>query len=326
MASMRRRGPHAQVLCRLWVGLSVLAVVSILIMVQPPPAAAAPLVAGQSDDLEQVIEEYDRVSGLLALDQAKATTLAATVKTLDRELATAQARLLPVVHRVYEVGSVTPMRVLMDTPSTAGLVDQLGMAEAFAHRQHAQTAAFLAARVKALAAKKKLDAAIVVLTARKADLAARKRTILAGIAAQQALARHVTDLSSPSPLRPAACPFTPIGGPAGVAVRVACAQIGKKYVWAAAGPDTFDCSGLMVYAWARAGVRLRHYTGWQWHDATPVSAAQLRPGDLVFFFPPTMHHVGMYVGGGWIVDAPHTGDVVRMERMNLRPIGGYRRP
>ena len=327
MASMRRRGPHAQVLCRLWVGLSVLAVASVLTVTSAKPvSAAAPVVTSQSDDLEEVIEEYDKVSGLLAVDQAKATSLAATLKSLDKKLSTAQARLLPVVHRVYEVGDITPVRVLLDTASTRALVDQLGMAEAFAHRQRAQIAAVGTARAKAAAAKKSLDAAIVTLTRRKADLAAKKRTILAGIAAQQALARHVTDLSSPSPLKPAACPYTPAGGRAAIAVRVACAQIGKPYLWAAAGPNKFDCSGLMVYAWAKAGVTLRHYTGWQWQDATPVTAAQLRPGDLVFFFPPRMHHVGMYVGGGWIVDAPHTGDVVRMERMDLRPIGGYRRP
>ena len=287
---------------------------------------AAPVVTNLTDDLEQVIEDYDPVAGLLALDQAKAYNLGNTVAALDKKLATAQRQLLPVVHRAYEVGDLTPMRVLVDAPSTQALVDQLGMAEAFAHHQHAQIAAYLTARGKAVAAKKSLDAAIVTLTRRKADLAAKKRTILADIAAQQALAQHVTDLSSPSPLRPVACPFTPIGGPAGIAVRTACAQIGKPYLWAAAGPNEFDCSGLMVYAWAKAGVHLRHFTGWQWDDATPISASQLRPGDLVFFFPPRMHHVGMYVGGGWIVDAPHTGDVVRMERMDIRPIGGYRRP
>ncbi len=106
---------------------------------------------------------------------------------------------------------------------------------------------------------------------------------------------------------------------------MACGEIGKQYVWAAAGPNTFDCSGLMVYAWGKAGKKLRHYTVWQWHDTTPIKRAQLRPGDLVFFFPPTLHHVGMYVGGGWMVNAPHTGDVVRMRRIDALPIAGYRR-
>ena len=127
-------------------------------------------------------------------------------------------------------------------------------------------------------------------------------------------------------MRPVPCPYTPIGGAAGIAVSVACGEIGKPYVWAAAGPNTFDCSGLMVYAWGKAGKKLRHYTVWQWEDGTRITRAQLRPGDLVFFFPPTLHHVGMYVGGGWMVNAPHTGDVVRMRRIDALPIAGYRRP
>ena len=335
MANDRCHAPGASPFRRWRPGVLVALTAGLLVIAVATPASATPasatpvatpVLANPSDDLEQVIEEYDKVSGLLAIDQAKANNLAATVKSLDKKLATAQAQLLPVVHRVYEVGTVTPVRMLLDAGSTQALVDQLGMADAFARHQHAQIHAFLAARAKAVAGKKTLDTAIVTLTRRKADLAAKKRTILAGIAAQQAIARRVTDTTSPTPLRPAACPFTSIGGPAAIAVRTACAQIGKPYLWAAAGPNRFDCSGLMVYAWARAGVHLRHFTGWQWADATPVTAAQLRPGDLVFFFPPRMHHVGMYVGGGWIVDAPHTGDVVRMERMNIRPIGGYRRP
>src|SRR5262249_53562841 len=149
------------------------------------------------DDLEQVIEEYDRVSSLLAIDQAKAIVLTGTVKTLDKKLAHAQAQLLPVVHRVYEVGDLTAMRVFLDTTSTDALVHEGGVAEACAHRQRAQIAAFLTARTKAVAAKRSLDTTIATLTARKADLAGKKRPILAAIAAQQALARRVTDLASP---------------------------------------------------------------------------------------------------------------------------------
>jgi cell wall-associated NlpC family hydrolase len=115
-------------------------------------------------------------------------------------------------------------------------------------------------------------------------------------------------------------------GPGGIAARKACTAIGRPYVWAADGPNSFDCSGLTLWAWAAAGVQLRHYTKWQWSDTTAVSRANLRPGDLVFYYPPTLHHVGIYVGGGWIVHAPHTGDYVRMAKLDSAPIAGYRRP
>ena len=85
-----------------------------------------------------------------------------------------------------------------------------------------------------------------------------------------------------------------------------------------AGPDSFDCSGLAQYVWGKAGVYLAHYTGDQWNEGTHVSRDQLEPGDLVFFAyntsePSTIHHVGVYVGGGQMIDAPYTGVDVRKE-------------
>jgi cell wall-associated NlpC family hydrolase len=96
------------------------------------------------------------------------------------------------------------------------------------------------------------------------------------------------------------------------------AELGKPYVWGAAGPDSFDCSGLAMYVWAKAGVQLEHFTGDQWNEGTHVSRSQLEPGDLVFFAyntsdPGTIHHVGIYVGGGQMIDAPYTGVDVRYD-------------
>ena len=72
-------------------------------------------------------------------------------------------------------------------------------------------------------------------------------------------------------------------GGASSAVAYAYAQLGKPYVWAAAGPDAFDCSGLTMMAWRQAGVYLGHYTGTQWNQTQRVAIADLRPGDLVFY-------------------------------------------
>jgi cell wall-associated NlpC family hydrolase len=74
-------------------------------------------------------------------------------------------------------------------------------------------------------------------------------------------------------------------------------------------------------------VSLRHYTNWQWQDTKPVGRTDVRPGDLVFFFK-DLHHMGMYVGGGWMVHAPQTGDHVRMAKIDSPslPIAGFRRP
>lgn len=98
-------------------------------------------------------------------------------------------------------------------------------------------------------------------------------------------------------------------GQAATAVSVAYAQLGKPYIWGGAGPNSFDCSGLTMYAWAAAGVALDHYTGSQYNQGVHVSQAALLPGDLVFFYP-DISHEGIYVGDGYVIHAPHTGAVV----------------
>jgi cell wall-associated NlpC family hydrolase len=96
------------------------------------------------------------------------------------------------------------------------------------------------------------------------------------------------------------------------ALRAALTQRGKPYVWGAAGPDSYDCSGLVMWAFAQEGIELPHYTGDQWNSGMHVSRADLEPGDLVFFFP-DISHVGLYIGNGLMVDAPSTGQVVQVQ-------------
>jgi peptidoglycan DL-endopeptidase CwlO len=107
------------------------------------------------------------------------------------------------------------------------------------------------------------------------------------------------------------------GPVARAAVRWALAQLGDPYRWGATGPDTFDCSGLTSSAYRAAGVSIPRVSRAQWGAGPHVQLANLLPGDLVFYAdnpadPSTIHHVGMYIGNGLMVHAPHTGDVVRV--------------
>jgi peptidoglycan DL-endopeptidase CwlO len=99
------------------------------------------------------------------------------------------------------------------------------------------------------------------------------------------------------------------------AIAYAKAQLGKPYRWGAAGPGTFDCSGLTMQAWARGGKSLPHYSVAQFYQSTRVSMADARPGDLLFWSsnggPSGIHHVALYLGGGQFIEAPHTGANVR---------------
>ena len=130
---------------------------------------------------------------------------------------------------------------------------------------------------------------------------------------------------APGPLRLAACPAVYTGDPGSRAAQWACNQIGKSYVFGADGPNTFDCSGLTMRAWGSVGVSLPHNAYQQKHSIAAVSFQNLKPGDLVFYFA-GISHVTIYVGKGYVVSAPQTGDVVRMKRYNeITPVG-YGRP
>lgn len=103
----------------------------------------------------------------------------------------------------------------------------------------------------------------------------------------------------------------PTGSGGQVAIQAALSRLGDPYVWGAAGPNSFDCSGLTMWAWAHAGVQLPHYSGAQYDSTTHIPMSELQPGDLVFFADPGEHEA-MYIGNGQIVEAPHTGADVRI--------------
>jgi cell wall-associated NlpC family hydrolase len=103
-------------------------------------------------------------------------------------------------------------------------------------------------------------------------------------------------------------------GGAGAAVAEAQRQLGKPYVWGAAGPNAFDCSGLTAWAWHAGGVSLPHFSGAQYSSTTHISMSAIQPGDLIFYESPDQH-VALYVGGGQIIHAPHAGDVVRYDSL-----------
>lgn len=96
------------------------------------------------------------------------------------------------------------------------------------------------------------------------------------------------------------------------AVRAALSRLGRPYVWGAAGPDRFDCSGLVQWCYAQAGVHLDRTTYQQIHDGVPVPRSQVRPGDLVF---PHAGHVQLAIGDGLVVEAPYPGASVRIGRL-----------
>lgn len=112
------------------------------------------------------------------------------------------------------------------------------------------------------------------------------------------------------------------GGPV---LAYAKSQVGKAYVWGAAGPSSFDCSGLTMAAWAQSGVSLPHNSTAQYNSGRRVSESELQPGDLVFYYSP-ISHVGLYIGDGQVVNALNPGSGVQLSGLHDMPYSGAVRP
>ncbi|HTJ36237.1 MAG TPA: NlpC/P60 family protein [Dactylosporangium sp.] len=292
----------------------------------PTPAELEAQIDQMWNQLEPTIEQYNQVHTQLKDNQAKAAALQKQLQPLEAQVNAAMGKISDIAVRQYKTGRVTTMQVLLSGSTPTNMLDQLTVINAIARNERAQIQDVAAARDKLAGDKQTLDALIAQQATQDADLAAKKTQIEGKLAELQKLRQQAYGSGGGTgTLKPVACPVEYLGGPGGTAAKKACELIGKPYIWGAAGPSGYDCSGLTMAAWAAAGVTLRHYTKWQWEDAKPVAKADLRPGDLVFFYS-DLHHMGMYVGGGWMVHAPTTGDYVRMAKLDGRPITGYRRP
>lgn len=117
----------------------------------------------------------------------------------------------------------------------------------------------------------------------------------------------------------------PTSGRAGAAIAYAMAQVGDAYVYGAAGPSAFDCSGLTMMAWGQAGVSLPHSSSAQYGSGPHIAMSDLQPGDLVFYYSP-ISHVGMYIGNGMIVHAANPGTGVVVSSVSSMPYVGAVRP
>jgi cell wall-associated NlpC family hydrolase len=300
---------------------------SALAYAEPDPAAIEAQIDKAWNELEPTIEQYNKVHGELQANQAKVAKLQEQIQPLQLQVDLAMANISGIAAGAYKGGRASTLNAILTTASAASLADQLTMLNMIARSQRVLIKDVATARDKYAADKKVLDALVAQQARQDADLGVKKTKITAQLVDLQKLRQQTSGGTASTNFKPVACPVDYLPGPGGTAAKKACSLIGKPYIWASAGPVGYDCSGLTLTAWAAAGVSLRHYTNWQWSDAKPVSRADLRPGDLVFFFK-DLHHMGMYVGGGWMVHAPQTGDFVRMAKMDTPslPIAGYRRP
>ncbi|MFI5613497.1 NlpC/P60 family protein [Amycolatopsis sp. NPDC051903] len=159
---------------------------------------------------------------------------------------------------------------------------------------------------------------------------ARRRSVIRAALTATAMAAAMAATAGPvlastaSAAAPAPASATAQAGKGAAALGRALTQRGKPYVWGAAGPNAYDCSGLVVWAFKQVGVSLPHSSRLQSTIGTPVSRAALQPGDLVFFYTP-VSHVGIYAGGGNVLHASQPGQPVKISPLSAMPFHNARR-
>ena len=315
--------PHPRTLYR---GLITILGV-LLIGLVPSTSYAAPSVAeiekqinAAWEKLEPAIEQYNKVHSELQKNQKKAGALQKKIAPLTLEVQVSLGQVADMASAYYMIGPASRLGGLLNAKSPDQFLDQLTTMEQIAQTQQESVSAVAAQKSKFDAQKAQLDQLIATQAEQDAALAAQKKTIQAEMDRLQKLRIQAYGTTTVGgSLRIGACPQVLPSGKRALAVKKACSLIGKPYVWGANGPGSYDCSGLTQAAWAAAGISLEHYTGSQYSDSHYVSRSSLLPGDLVFFYS-DHHHVGIYIGNGLMVHAPHSGDFVRMAYISNMPI------
>jgi len=294
----------------------------------PSPSSIEAQIDKQWNELEPVIEQYNHVHGQLLANQAQLTRISSQLTPLELTVNLAMSSVRGLAADAYMQGSPNAMDAMIVSGSPTGLTDRLLYVDQLARHQQEQISSVAKLRDKLASDKQDLATLTRSVQARDAELSTQKAAIQKKIDQLQKLRIQAYGATGEDngPLRTGPCPVTYTNDKGGRAAQKACDLIGKPYVFGSDGPGSYDCSGLTKAAWASVGVHLEHYTRDQWNEGRPVSKADLQPGDLVFYYPGSLHHVAIYIGGGMVVHAPHTGDHVRMATIDRGPIAGYRRP
>ena len=317
-------------------------------------------VQSQVDQLNQeaatAAERYNDARLKLDEVQQKLTSAQAAAGTQEQRVADARNGLAAFASATYRTGGVDPTVLLVASEDPAEFLASSSSLSRLTDRQAGSLRAMLTERSQlerdnALVAEQLTDLAEAKAEVERqkneidAKLAAakqildtlqeeeRQRVLAAQRAArdrEQAAAAAARAAAPPRPAQQPAQQERPTytgsaSGPAAIAVAFAYDQLGDRYVYGAAGPNAWDCSGLTMGAWAAAGVSLPHSSSAQYSTGRKVSKSELQPGDLVFFYSP-ISHVGIYIGGGNMIHASNPSKPVAIAPIDYIPYSGAVRP
>jgi cell wall-associated NlpC family hydrolase len=297
-------------------------------LADPTPAEIQAQIDKGNNDVELIVEQYNKVNGDLAATQASLAALEAKLQPLQSSMDAAHANVDQLAVTAYETGSsLRTLSVLLSASSSDNVVDKLATLQQISNNQQREIDTFGEAKKSYDAEKTRLNDLLAAQNAQKIDLETKKKTIEGDIARLDALQKKANAAAGKTTKTSTVTNYGPapvVSGAAGKVVAYAWAQLNKRYVWGAAGPNTFDCSGLTMMAWKAAGVSLPHNAAAQYNTVHHISRSQLAPGDLVFYNG--LGHVGIYIGNNQIIHAPNSRTVVKVSPIDVDPLSGYGRP
>jgi peptidoglycan DL-endopeptidase CwlO len=321
---------------RVWGRVAILASATTLVSLAMPSGIGSAASAGTPTSLQKTVAEANALSNQIdelgqqydalriELNEARSEVAIAkeTGQRDEQALGAGQTQVAQIADQGYMMGSFNPTIELLQSPDPQEFLNRASIMTQLAYQQGGTvnllaSAEAAADRAKQTAAQEEKQAnQLAAAMNKKVSEIQGKENILNSSAFSQALAIYDRTGSYPN--------IAVSGDSLGEqALRWALTRLGDAYVWGAAGPTTFDCSGLVMWAYAHVGISLTHFTGAQWNEGEHISRSQLEPGDLVFFFA-DISHVGMYVGNGLMIDAPTFGQPVQIQPLLAQYVGAVR--
>jgi cell wall-associated NlpC family hydrolase len=296
--------------------------------------------------MEVATEDYDKASMAYQSVTSKVKSTKAHLASLTAHQDQLQGSLDVRADGMYRNGPTGLISVLLgsrtfdDFASTWDMLNQVNKQDATTVQELKDTRVQVAETEKVLVSQQAdAKAQLKTMTSRKSQITAQlveRKNALAGVEAEVAALQAADEAKRLAAARALVSRrggggggggggnFPPPTIPAhGSVVDFARSRLGCPYRWGAAGPNEFDCSGLALWCYAKVGISLPHFSGAQIGVGQRVSLADLQPGDLVFFGHP-IHHVGIYIGGGMMIHAPHTGTVVKISPLESNFAGACR--
>jgi cell wall-associated NlpC family hydrolase len=273
-----------------------------------------------SDQLEDVVESYNKMRLSLKKTKAEEKKLAASLAPAKAALEAAGTQMDSMAASAYMTGHVGTMNVVLE--GADNLMDRMSILEQLSRSRGRDIAEYRATTENFAERQAALKATQAKQTAEVKELADRKKKIEGNL--KELYAMRTAAFGSPTEKGTKYTGNIPsIAGSAGKAVTFAYNAIGVMYDFGADGPNGYDCSGLTSAAWRAAGKSLPHNAAAQYSATTRISRSQLQAGDLVFYR--SNKHVGIYVGGGQIIDASRAGQPVKKRTIDIMTPNGYGR-